>query len=180
MKIGVDHAIAEFVGAFFPLFSDQNLALSFVIASGFSDYDPGFHYRATSHILIQRPMNNARVYGTWHEGIERFQRHGEIVMDLLSTHNSCWTDAIATFLRKVKGVGMDRYCEIDGHRWNEVSEFTTFSVFQKPTFLLTTGKGEQLGQERLGPWKLNIQKKLTLKEAAEFVNTDESNYTRWR
>ena len=199
MKTEIGKAIVAFVGAFFPLHSDPRLGLSFVADCNFDDYGYGddgdtkvrdeFHFSTSVHILITRPMNNARVYGSVLSKGER-TLSGTIQMEFLSSHNSCWREAITDYLNKAESVGMREFYDREEHiGWNRVHEHSGFSLFKKPTFMLMKGDDkykrtwekrlyeDEYAQER--PVELTIEKTLTTVEAAQYMNPDPRMYTAW-
>jgi len=199
MKTEIGTAIVSFVGNFFPLYSDPRLGMSFVVDGNFDDYGYGddgdtkvrdeFHFSTSVHILVTRPMNNARVYGSILSKGER-TLSGTIQMEFLSSHNSCWRDAITSYLNKAESVGMHAYYDREENvAWNQVHEYSGFSLFQKPTFVLMNGDDkykrtwekqlyeDEYAKER--PVELIVDKTLTLFEAAKYVNQDPRMYTAW-
>lgn len=193
MNMRVSDAINTFVGQFFPLFSDPNLGLFFNIDHTMADYRTkvadqdnkmqaqGVITRSTTCILITRPMNNAHVYVQHLDALERLELSRPFEMDLMSMHNSCWQDAVNDALIKADAEPMREHYDNGGCPWNELSEHTTFSVFQPPTFVLIKTREKTTDDvQPHGRWRITVEKKLTTREAALLMNEKPDSYAPWR
>lgn len=200
MEMRVSDAINTFVGSFFPLHSDPKLALLFNIDASFTDYGYSrnekdeeekvrdeFNFRCTTLILITRPMNNAHVYTRILPPLEGFDFSLGTEMRLVSTHNSCWKDAVESTTWEVNKLGMEEYEKLEDYEqrppWGRLSSHINFSIFQKPTFLYLK-EPHRLAKDYCdnnsphGRWLMRAEKKLTTtQEVAQYMNNDASNYT---
>jgi hypothetical protein len=196
MQMRVSKVIAEFVGSFFPLFSDPMLGLVFNIdfrARDYRDSAPDFSFAAAAHILITRPCNNAHVYASSGDLLSKLSFAQPFVMKLASTHNSCWIDAIDYELNKVEDLGRHAYqklyediakspnplLKVDPDCWANISGYATFNIFQSPTFVYLKSKKKIGESQPHGYWEIQVDRALTTRQAAEYMNPEPSNYVAW-
>jgi hypothetical protein len=194
MKMDMKDVINDFVGRFFPLFSDPDLGLFFNIDARYDDWkcDPEFHYRFSTRLLITRPMNNARIYVQQDLNSSYILSLGmPFEMCCVSSHNSCWMDAVGEIFNNGESTGMEIYYGLThhGNAWTAVSEYVSFHISQPPTFvhLKKREKIADIGHYGCndcggyeGQWRFEGAELLTTKEAAEYMNAEPGHYRHWR
>ena len=166
----------------------------FNIDASFSDFGYGedgdtlvrdpWSYRCSVWFIITRPMNNAHIYASIQPSLQSFDFAKGEVMELVSTHNSCWQDGIKQVLRDAEYIGIKEFYSLENHvAWNQMHDHVGFSCFQKPGFIFLKEPIQVEGDTSAphGFWKLEVERKYTtMQDVVPFLSDKPDNYIAWR